>query len=86
MSQIVDEGSETMSVRWVWGLAVMLAALGSGGCITTSTLLVNDRGDWVRCDYSGHTIHAGAIYAGIENRNCVSDFMAIGYRPVRRGQ
>lgn len=57
-------------------IALMLSA-----CVSQSTILTNQKGQWVRCHASGGG-WLGAPMAANNHARCVEDFEKIGYVPV----
>lgn len=63
-------------------LGLLLACcVGLGGCVTPSTLLVNDDGDVKRCSAYGYGAMGVATAGGIHS-GCVADMKKLGYMPL----
>ena len=61
--------------------AILPAVLILSACVSQSTMLMNQKGQWVRCSASGGG-WLGAPMAANNHSRCVEDFEKIGYIPV----
>ncbi len=52
------------------------------GCVAPHQILVNDRGQFVRCAFSGFGIFGAPLAYRTVNK-CVEDFEALGYKKVK---
>lgn len=61
--------------------ALIPAVLALSACVSQSTILTNQKGQWVRCSASGGG-WLGAPMAANNHSRCVEDFEKLGYLPV----
>lgn len=55
-----------------------------GGCVSMSTMMVNQQGKWTRCQASGGGWF-GAPVAAHNHSRCVDDLQKLGYAPLSDG-
>lgn len=60
-------------------LIISLALLTISGCVSQSTVLVNDKGQAIACNNSGWGV-IGAPVAAAQHSNCLKRAQAAGYR------
>jgi len=65
----------------VLGAVALGCGLVCAGCVTPSTLLVNDQGHVARCSAHGYGV-MGVATAGEIHRRCVVDRQTLGYVPL----
>jgi hypothetical protein len=61
-----------------FSLGLFLLTLGVAGCTTQETVMVNDRGEELRCGSWGYGL--GALAADSQQRDCVRDAEKRGYQ------
>lgn len=60
---------------------ILVAVLSLAGCVSASTMMVNQDGKWVRCSASGAG-WLGAPMAASNHSRCVDDLQKMGYAPL----
>jgi S1-C subfamily serine protease len=63
-------------------ITLLTVAVGLlAGCVSASTMMVNQEGKWVRCSATGAG-WLGAPIAAVNHSRCIEDLQKIGYAPL----